>query len=150
MQYSSDNVTKKTLSKEEEEEGSRLNVVASSEMANVLLKDRNLIIAEEVSRISNDVGHTQAQVALNWVRQQKLPGQQQRQIKIIPIIGARNTSQIKDNLACLEFELSDDQMQSLNEVSKVELGFPHDFLAANFIKDIIYGGTYSSIHDHRA
>jgi aryl-alcohol dehydrogenase-like predicted oxidoreductase len=147
QQHNIDNDTKKILSKEE---GSRLNVVASSEMANVLLKDRNLIIAEEVSRISNDVGHTQAQVALNWVRQQKLPRQQQRQSKIIPIIGARNTSQIKDNLACLEFELSEDQMQRLNEVSKIELGFPHDFLAANFIKDIIYGGTYSSIYDHRA
>jgi aryl-alcohol dehydrogenase-like predicted oxidoreductase len=147
QQHNIDNDTKKILSKEE---GSRLNVVASSEMSNVLLKDRNLIIAEEVSRISNDVGHTQAQVALNWVRQQKLPRQQQRQSKIIPIIGARNTSQIKDNLACLEFELSEDQMQRLNEVSKIELGFPHDFLAANFIKDIIYGGTYSSIYDHRA
>ncbi len=43
MQYSSDNVTKKTLSKEEEEEGSRLNVVASSEMANVLLKEPLII-----------------------------------------------------------------------------------------------------------
>jgi aryl-alcohol dehydrogenase-like predicted oxidoreductase len=147
QQHNIDNDTKKILYKEE---GSRLNVVASSEMSNVLLKDRNLIIAEEVSRISNDVGHTQAQVALNWVRQQKLPRQQQRQSKIIPIIGARNTSQIKDNLACLEFELSEDQMQRLNEVSKIELGFPHDFLAANFIKDIIYGGTYSSIYDHRA
>lgn len=147
QQHNNDDDTKKILSKEE---GSRLNVVASSEMSNVLLKDRNLIIAEEVSRISNDVGHTQAQVALNWVRQQKLPRQQQRQSKIIPIIGARNTSQIKDNLACLEFELSEDQMQRLNEVSKIELGFPHDFLAANFIKDIIYGGTYSSIYDHRA
>src|SRR4051812_17844889 len=110
----------------------------------------NLIIAEEVSRTANDVGRTQAQVALNWVRQQQLPGKQQRQIKVIPIIGARNTSQIKDNLACLEFQLSDDQMQRLNEVSKVDLGFPHDFLAASFIKDIIYGGTYSSIYNHRA
>src|ERR671930_1994685 len=146
-QHSSDNDTKKMLSKEEE--GSRLNVVASSEMANALLKDRNLIIAEEVSKIANDVGRTPAQVALNWIRQQKLL-HQQRQSKIIPIIGARNTSQIKDNLACLEFELSNEQMQRLNEVSKIELGFPHDFLAANFIKDIIYGGTYWSIYDHRA
>jgi aryl-alcohol dehydrogenase-like predicted oxidoreductase len=146
-QYGSDNDTKKMLSKEEE--GSRLNVVASSEMANALLKDRNLIIAEEVSKIANDVGRTPAQVALNWIRQQKLL-RQQRQSKIIPIIGARNTSQIKDNLACLEFELSNEQMQRLNEVSKIELGFPHDFLAANFIKDIIYGGTYWSIYDHRA
>jgi aryl-alcohol dehydrogenase-like predicted oxidoreductase len=136
----------KTLSKEV---GSRLNVVRSSEMTSVLLKDRNMMIAQEVSKIAKGIGRTPAQVALNWVRQQKLP-LQQRHIKIIPIIGARNLSQIKDNLGCLEFELSDEQMQRLNELTKIELGFPHDFLAANFIKDIIYGGTYSSIYDHRA
>jgi hypothetical protein len=37
----------------------------------------------------------------------------------------------------------------LNEISKIELGFPHDFLNTEMIKEIIYGGTYSSIHDHR-
>ena len=58
---------------------------------------------------------------------------------------ARKESQIKDNLACLEFELTDEQMKILNEVSKIELGFPHDFLNSEMIKDIIYGGTYSSI-----
>jgi len=100
------------------EVGSRLNVVRSSEMASVLLKDRNLIIAEEVSKIAKEIGRTPAQIALNWVRQQKLP-RQQRPIKIIPIIGARNTSQIKDNLACLEFELSNEQMQRLKIWQKI-------------------------------
>jgi Aldo/keto reductase family len=65
--------------------------------------------------------------------------------KIIPIIGSRKEFQVKDNLACLEFVLSDDQMQRLNEISKIELGFPHDFLNSEMIKDIIYGGTYSSM-----
>jgi aryl-alcohol dehydrogenase-like predicted oxidoreductase len=36
--------------------------------------------------------------------------------KIILIIGSRKDSQVKDNLACLEFVLSNDQMQRLNEV----------------------------------
>jgi hypothetical protein len=65
--------------------------------------------------------------------------------KIILIIGSRKEFQVKDNLACLEFVLSDDQMQRLNEISKIELGFPQDFLNSEMIKDIIYGGTYSSM-----
>jgi hypothetical protein len=65
--------------------------------------------------------------------------------KIILIIGSRKEFQVKDNLACLEFVLSDDQMQRLNEISKIELGFPQYFLNSEMIKDIIYGGTYSSM-----
>jgi diketogulonate reductase-like aldo/keto reductase len=65
--------------------------------------------------------------------------------KIIPIIGARKESQIKDNLACLEFELTNEQMKILDEVSKIELGFPQDFLNSDRLREIIYGGTYSLI-----
>jgi diketogulonate reductase-like aldo/keto reductase len=80
---------------------------------------------------------------LNWIRQQNMLLTQKN--KIIPIIGSRKESQVKDNLACLEFVLSKDQMQRLNEISKIELGFPHDFLNSEMIKEIIYGGTYSSM-----
>jgi aryl-alcohol dehydrogenase-like predicted oxidoreductase len=134
------------VKQDDNNETSRFNVVRSSEMANIMLKDRNLLIAEEVKKISKEIKRTAAQVALNWIRQQRQP----RQNKIIPIIGARNLSQINDNLACLEFELSNEQMQRLTEISKIELGFPNDFLAAEYIRDIIYGGTYASIYNHRS
>jgi aryl-alcohol dehydrogenase-like predicted oxidoreductase len=125
---------------------SRLEVARSSgmaEMADMMLSDRNLLIAGEVVKISQDIGHTPAQVALNWIRQQDTP--LKLSSKIVPIIGARNARHLNDNLACVEFELSEEQMQRLNEVSKIELGFPHDFLALDFIKNVIYGGTYDSI-----
>jgi aryl-alcohol dehydrogenase-like predicted oxidoreductase len=126
---------------------SRLNMFRSMspDLVNALLNETNLLIAEEVSKISKEIGRSPAQVALNWIRRQMLP----RQSKIIPIIGSRRESQIKDNLACLEYELSNELIQRLNEISKIELGFPHDFLNSEMIKEIIYGGTYSSIHDHR-
>jgi aryl-alcohol dehydrogenase-like predicted oxidoreductase len=92
--------------------------------------------------VAKEIGCSTAQVALNWIRQQTILTQKN---KIIPIIGSRKESQVKDSLACLEFVLSDDQMQRLNEISKIELGFPHDFLNSEMIKDIIYGGTYSSM-----
>jgi len=59
-----------------------------------------------------------AQVTLAWLRYQTVPG--------IPIIGARKVSQLQDNLDSLDLELSAEQLKSLNETSRVELGFPHN------------------------
>jgi len=106
-----------------------------------VLDARSLAIAEAATKIANEVGRSPAQVALNWVRQQ--PG------VVIPIVGSRKLAQILDNVACVEFKLTDEQMQRLNEVSKIELGFPHDFLASDEIKDIVFAGTYDQIDTRR-
>jgi len=104
------------------------------------ISDEKLKIAAEVIKIAEEIGETPSQVALNWVRQQ--PG------VIIPIIGAKTEGQLKDNLECLKFSLNDDQLNKLDEVSKVELGFPHEFLSSDSIKDIIFGGTQDKIENH--
>lgn len=130
-----------------QEGNSRLEV--QNEFANRVLNDRNMLIVQKVSKVAKEVGCSAAQVALNWVRQQNIMSPTGKN-KIIPIIGARKETQIKDNLACLESELTTEQMQRLNEVSKIELGFPHDFLNSEMIKDIIYGGTYSLIRKTNA
>lgn len=132
-------------SKLDQQTSNRLNVANFSELSNTLLKERNLRIAEEVINIAQEIKRTPSQVALNWIRQSKNIVRN----KIIPIIGAKDLLQINDNLACMEFVLSDDHIQRLNEVSKIELGFPHDFLSSDAIRNIIYGGTYSSIYNHR-
>ena len=137
--------TSSSSSISDEQNDNRLNVVSFLEISNTLLKARNLRIAEEVVNIAQEIKRTPSQVALNWIRQSKKIFRN----KIIPIIGAKNLVQINDNLACMEFVLSDPQIQRLNEVSKIELGFPHDFLSTDAIRNIIYGGTYSSIYDHR-
>lgn len=134
-----------SLSASDQQNSSRLNVANFSELSNTLLKERNLRIAEEVVNIAGEIKRTPSQVALNWIRHSK----KILRNKIIPIIGAKNLVQINDNLACMEFVLSDDYIQRLNEVSKIELGFPHNFLSTDAIRNIIYGGTYSSIYDHR-
>jgi aryl-alcohol dehydrogenase-like predicted oxidoreductase len=129
----------------DEQNDNRLNVASFSEISNTLLKERNLRIVEEVVIVAQEIKRTPSQVALNWLRQSKMIVRN----KIIPIIGAKSLVQINDNLACLEFVLSDDHIQRLNEVSKIELGFPHNFLSSETIRNIIYGGTYSSIYNHR-
>jgi aryl-alcohol dehydrogenase-like predicted oxidoreductase len=128
-----------------QEGNSRLEL--QNEFANRFLNDRNMLIAQEVSKIANEIGCSAAEVALNWIRQQNTLLKMKN--KIIPIVGSRNEDQIKDNLACLHYELSNEQMQRLDDISRIELGFPHEFLDSQMIKDIIYGGTYSSIHNHR-
>jgi len=126
----------------------RLNALKSISpgLVSKLLTVKNMIITEEVIRVANDTGHSPSQVALNWIRQQQdiTPNKKNR---IIPIIGATKESQIIDNLTSLEFDLSNEHLKKLNKISKIELGFPHDFLNSKMIIDIIYGG--SKIYDHR-
>jgi diketogulonate reductase-like aldo/keto reductase len=54
-------------------------------------------------------------------------------------------NQAKENLGCLDFELSEEQVRRLDNISEIELGFPHDFLARSDIRKRVYGGMYDSI-----
>lgn len=114
---------------------------ASGRAASWDIGERDLAIAEEVVRVAEEIGCTPSQVAINWVRQQ--PG------VIIPMFGATKPRQLKDNLACLEFRLDRDQLARLSEVSAIELGFPHDFLASDEIQNLVFGGTADQIDNHR-
>jgi aryl-alcohol dehydrogenase-like predicted oxidoreductase len=105
------------------------------------LAERNLHIAALVREVAKEAGRTPAQVAVNWVRHQ--PG------IVIPIVGARSQRQLDDVLGALEFELSPEQRSRLDEASRIELGFPHEFTAAQNIRDLIYGGTFERILDRR-
>jgi aryl-alcohol dehydrogenase-like predicted oxidoreductase len=112
-------------------------------MSAAFLNKKNLLIADEVQTIAKQTGRTPSQVALNWIRQQKDRG------VIIPIIGARTEAQIKDNLGCLDFELSPNHMNRLDEISKIQLGFPHDFIESESGKVLAYGNKFPFIDNHR-
>jgi len=105
-------------------------------------KERNLQIAQAAIDVAAELGCTPSQVALSWVRQQ--PG------VIVPLIGANNVAQLEDNLGALDVLLTEEQSSKLAEVSRIEPGFPHDFLGSEQIRDIIYGGTQGSIDNHRS
>jgi aryl-alcohol dehydrogenase-like predicted oxidoreductase len=104
------------------------------------LTDRNLKIAEAVKTVAQQISHTPSQVALNWVRQQK------RGV-IIPIFGARTLAQAEDNLGVLDFTLNAEQLSVLDEASKIELGFPHDFMTG--VEGVVFGESYALIDNHR-
>jgi aryl-alcohol dehydrogenase-like predicted oxidoreductase len=50
------------------------------------------------------------------------------------IIGVSKIPQIEDSLAALGWTLTEKEMQVLDEVSDIELGFPHDFLKSQNVK----------------
>jgi aryl-alcohol dehydrogenase-like predicted oxidoreductase len=83
------------------------------------LTERNLVVARTVTEVAADVGATPAQVALAWLR---------AQAGVIPILGARTSAQLEESLGCMEVALAEDQLERLDEVSRVPLGFPHEFL----------------------
>lgn len=103
-------------------------------------RERTLNTIGVIKEIASEVGRSTAQVAANWVRQQ------QHRAIIVPILGARNVAQLRDNLEILEWQLTDDQLRRLDDVSQIELGFPHGFLEGN---QSIFGNTYELIENHR-
>jgi hypothetical protein len=50
----------------------------------------------------------------------------------------------------LDWQLTDEQLAKLDEATKIELGFPHDFLTNDFVRQMVCGGTHASIDNHRA
>jgi aryl-alcohol dehydrogenase-like predicted oxidoreductase len=103
--------------------------------------ERNLTIAAEVIRIAEEISCPPSQVALSWVRQQPRV--------IIPIIGARRSAQLEDNLHCLDVTLSEEQLSRLDAVSQFDLGFPHDFFRQPGPQGFAYGGMFNQIDNHR-
>ncbi len=105
------------------------------------LNSRNQLIAKEVVAVAKELNCSAAQVAIRWILQKP-------QV-IIPVIGATKLSQIEDSLGALNCELTDEQIARLNEVSKIELGFPHDFFQQQAVKDVLFGGEFDKLTNHR-
>jgi diketogulonate reductase-like aldo/keto reductase len=78
-----------------------------------------------------------AQVALAWLRYRAVP--------VIPIIGARKVSQLQDNLASLELVLSSEQLRSLDEASRIDLGFPLGLYEKDMVRGLRYGGVWDRL-----
>ena len=77
-------------------------------------KQRTERVIAAVKSVSDELGRSMARVALAWLRNRPVP--------VIPIIGARKLSQLQDNLASFDLTLSADQLTTLDEASRIELG----------------------------
>jgi aryl-alcohol dehydrogenase-like predicted oxidoreductase len=111
----------------------------SSDMMKTFLPEQQRAdrVIAAVKTVAEETGGSMAQVALAWLRYRPAP--------VIPIIGARKLSQLQDNLASLELALSPDQLKTLDEASRIELGFPHDMYTKDLVKGLMYGGMRDQI-----
>jgi aryl-alcohol dehydrogenase-like predicted oxidoreductase len=103
------------------------------------LSEKNLAIADTVNAVAAERGASAAQVAIAWVRAKQEGG------VVVPIIGARRREQIEDNLGAVDIALTPQELERLEKVSRIELGFPHDFEGRAYA----YGGTFDQVDNHR-
>ncbi len=103
------------------------------------LREKSQNIVKEVQSVAQETGKPMSQVAINWVRQNPVA-------QMIPILGARSTKQLKDNLDAIDWKLTEEQYQRLDTVSQIDLGFPQDMLNGN---RYIFGATFDKIDNHR-
>ena len=57
------------------------------------------------------------------------------------ILGARTPAQLEDNLGAMEVTLSLEHKAWLDQLTEVELGYPHDLIQSRFIQDVADGGA---------
>lgn len=81
--------------------------------------ERNWKIVGELESVSQEIGRSMAQVALNWVAHQPCVGS--------VIVGATGPEQLKDNMQALDFELPKMLLDRLNEISRPLPHFPYSF-----------------------
>ena len=92
------------------------------------LTERSLDIADVVKEVAQEMGRSAAQVAVAWTLQHPAV--------VSPVLGVRTLAQLEDNLGALDIAFTPEQLQKLEAVSHLDLGFPHDFLT---------GGTFHAM-----
>lgn len=106
------------------------------------LSDSSLAIAHVVKEVAAELGKTPSQVAVAWALAQR------QRAQIIPILGAKTVSQLQDNLGALAVAFPEKALARLDEVSRISLGFPYEFLAT--ARSVVFGETFPLIDNHRA
>jgi aryl-alcohol dehydrogenase-like predicted oxidoreductase len=96
---------------------SRLNSQLSNEKGPPLTDEYVHQVVDALDAVAKEVGKTVPQVALNWLLQ--------RPTVSSVIIGARDEAQLKDNLGAVGWNLSPEQVATLDAASAVTLAYPY-------------------------
>lgn len=103
------------------------------------LTARTLEIVRVVKEVAAALGRKPSQVALAWLRA--------RPQYVVPIIGGRTVAQLRENLGCLEFRLESGHRDRLDDASRIELGFPHDFIGSDLVRSALFGSELARLDD---
>lgn len=108
----------------------------SLNLASGRLSERNLGIAEVLATVAVELQCSAAQAALAWTLINPAVTS--------PILGTRTLAQLDDNLGALQIRFSADQLARLDAASRVDLGFPHEFLRSAAMGPMFGGVTVAS------
>ena len=118
-------------------EGARLDNAMWSGAGVKYQSDRANAIARETVAVAGEIGCSPSQVAIAWLLAR--PGRH------IPILGARKRAHLVDNLGALDLVLAPEHLARLDAASRIELGFPHDFLGSAPMKQFVFGQTWDRL-----
>jgi len=86
-------------------------------------KDVTWKVLDTIESISKETGKSFSQISLRWLLQK--PG------VTAPIIGAKNMTQMQDNMGAVGWSLTEEQMKKLDEASFVEPPYPFNSMWLN-------------------
>lgn len=90
-------------------------------------------ILDALFAIATELEATPGQVAIAWVQA----------TGIIPVLGPRTLAQLEDNLGAATLQLSAEQLERLDTLSAIPLGYPHELKALH--KSIITGNRAEQV-----
>lgn len=96
---------------------------------------KNETVLDALFQVAEEVGAKPGQIAIAWVAAKG----------VIPVIGPRTLAQLEENLASVEVKLSPDQIERLDEVSAVPLGYPQELVSSPDQRAAITGGRLDQI-----
>jgi aryl-alcohol dehydrogenase-like predicted oxidoreductase len=105
------------------------------------LDARSQAITETVVDVARELGVAPAHVALQWTRSGAF--------HCIPIVGATRPEQLAENLRVVDVRLTPEQLDRLDKVSGIDLGFPGEFFKEEGVRTGNYGGFYDRINANR-
>ncbi len=93
--------------------------------------ERGLGIARAVDEIADEIGATSPQVAIAWILS--------RGYGFVPTLGARRVDQLEDTMAANTITLPSAAIDRLDQVSSIDLGYPHTFLTRDNVAAQLHG-----------
>lgn len=101
------------------------------------LNENSQRITNEVVAVAKKLDVEPSQVALRWTMQ--------KQQSVIPVVGATKPAQLEENLKTVDITIPDEDIQHLDEVSAIDMGFPMKFFKEESVKTNTYGGFYDKV-----
>jgi aryl-alcohol dehydrogenase-like predicted oxidoreductase len=98
-------------------EVSRRNVQMMNDMGPPADDEYVFRVVDALDQVAEETGKTVPQVALNWLLQ--------RPTVSTVVIGARDEKQLKDNLGAVGWNLTPEQVKTLDKASAVQLAYPY-------------------------